>query len=65
LAGFGCLPGGLFLKEDPHVIDLDDLLGVYLRDLEPSRHPLKETLMLEAGQRLPDWGPGDAKAFSK
>jgi len=65
LAGFGCLTGGFLLKKDPHVIDLDDLLGVNLRNLQSSGYPFKETLLLEAGQRLPDRGPGDAKAFGK
>jgi hypothetical protein len=65
LAGFGCLAGGFFFKKDSHVIDLDDLLWVYVRNLQSPGHPFKETLLLEAGERLPDRGPGDAKAFSK
>jgi hypothetical protein len=65
LAGFGCLAGGFFFKKDSHVIDLDDLLRVYLRHLQPPGYPLKETLMLEAGERLPDRCPGDAEALSK
>lgn len=65
LAGFGCLPGSFFFKKDSHVIDLDDLLRVYLRNLQPPGYPLKEVLMLEAGQRLPDGCPGDAEALSK
>ena len=65
LAGFGCLAGSFFFKKDSHVINLDDLLRVYLRNLQPPSYPLKETLMLEAGQRLPDRSPGDAEALSK
>jgi hypothetical protein len=65
LAGFGCLTGSFFFKKDPHVIDLDNLLRVYLWNLQTPGYPLKETLMLEAGQRLPDGCPGDAEAFSK
>lgn len=65
LPGFGRLPCGFFLEEDPHVIDLDDLLGVYVRDLQASRCPLKEPLVLKPGQRLPDGCPGDAEALGK
>ena len=65
LAGFGCLTGGFLFKKYPHVIDLDDLLGVNLRNLQSSGYPFEETFLLEAGQRLPDRGPGDAKAFGK
>ena len=65
LAGFCCLTGGFLFKKYPHVIDLDDLLGVNLRNLQSSGYPFKETFLLEAGQRLPDGGPGDAKAFGK
>jgi hypothetical protein len=65
LAELGCLAGCFLFKKYPHVIDLDDLLGVNLRNLQSSGYPFKETFLLEAGQRLPDRGPGDAKAFGK
>jgi hypothetical protein len=65
LARLGCLTGGFLFKKDPHVIDLDDLLGVNLRNLQSPGYPFKETFLLEAGQRLPDRGPGDAKTFGK
>lgn len=65
LPGPGCLSGGLFLEENAHVVDLDDLLRIHLWYLQAPGYPLKESLLLETGQRLPDWCPGDAKAFSK
>lgn len=65
LAGPGCLPGSFLFEEYPHVINLDDLLRVNLGNLQPPGHSLKEALLLEAGQRLPDGGPGDTEAFGK
>ncbi len=64
LTGFGRLPRGFFLEEDAHVIDLNDLLRVYLWNLQTPSYPLKETLVLESRQRLPYRCTGDAEAFS-
>jgi hypothetical protein len=65
LPGPGCLTRRLFLKKDTHVIDLDDLLWVNLRNLQAPGDALKEPFLLQAGQRLPDGCPGDAEAFGK
>jgi len=65
LAGPGRLPGSFLFEKYPHVIDLDDLLRVNLGNLQPPGYSLKEALLLEAGQRLPDGGPGDAEALGK
>jgi hypothetical protein len=58
----GRLAGGFLLEKDPHVVNLDDLLRVNLGDRETPVHPLKESFLLEARQRLPDGCPGDAEA---
>lgn len=39
LARPGCLTGGFLFKKNPHVIDLDDLLGVHLGNLQSPGHP--------------------------
>lgn len=46
LSGSGCLACCLFLQEDAHVIDLDDLLWVHLGNLEASGYPFKEPFLL-------------------
>lgn len=65
LPGPGRLTRCLFLKEDAHVIDLDDLLWVNLRNLQAPGDTLEEPFLLQAGQRLPDGCPGDAETRSK
>jgi hypothetical protein len=59
------LPGGLFFEQDPHVVDLDDLLGVDLGNLQAPCDAFQQALLLEAGERLPDWCPGDAEPLGK
>lgn len=65
LSGPGGLAGCLLLKEDAHVVDLDDLLRVHLGNLQAPGDSLKKPFLLETGQRLPDRCPGDAETLSK
>ena len=59
-----CGLGSCFLlEEDPHVVDLDDLLGVDLGDLQATRHTFEQALLLEPRERLPDGCPGDAETL--
>lgn len=65
LPGSGGLSGGLLFEQDSHIVNLDDLLRVHLRYLQAPSDTLEEPFLLEAGQRLPDGGPGDAEALGK
>ena len=65
LPGAGRLARGLLLEENPHVIDLDDLLGVHLGNLQAPGHTLEKPFLLQTRERLPDRSPGDAEAGGK